>query len=837
MRLIVDPNKQSGLVLDEITAIETNNVAKTVYDVCVPKGHNFIANGIVSHNTISSIHVITKLKTKTVIIAHQIDLLKQFYKSFFAFTNVEEVQDIDPKQTKRDAKGRVVGFFHDYNNPEELDVCLLCWQTLASKAHGLERLQKFGSLWGTVIVDECHPYDTPVLIDYDKYMSIGEIYENSHITHVISYDLNNKLIEKKKILNRRCHESNRKRVSIRVRGEKGLAIISPTENHKYYVVDKGYVEAKDLCSGDKLITYDGTIYKTKCCSEPDCQDIFVAPNENPASVSGQITHHKAKKHNVGTFSTLKKCPYCDYEGYSLSTHLLKEHDPDAFKLRNQKVAKARKDFLWSEAGESHRKFYSERMTKNNPTNDPAVKEKIGRAVSNTFWNKSEEEQNIQTSRFQNAPKRIASPTQREMDIINENIPNLIFTGDGVYYVTLTLDGQKRKKNPDFIHVPDDVDWDDSFRTTKVVELMDYTYWHSPEENEPLVEAYKAVGVDCLILDATLPLEDIRARIEAFINNHYVTVDSVTKVINPRKDKKVYNLEVEDNHNYFVVAKRVTEEGRIKQTPTTPILVSNCHKVGGTCYARTVNRLAARYRLGLTGTVERVDGREFLLRDIIGGVVAEGRVATIPCKVYVTHTGVQIKHNQLEPLAYLYKRIYNAKGRMGIILEDLFKDVEAGRYICFAFHRCSVEQLCSWTSKLQLVGIKAEAFYGTCRDREGVLSRARSGETQVLVCNSQMLTGIDVPRWDTFYAAFPTSNVVFNDKGQLSGNFYQEFSRVRTPFIYEDGRVKKEGIIRDYVDNSPRCYGSYRKRYRAYVNQKFSIEIKKLAGQAQPLTLG
>jgi len=366
--------------------------------------------------TISSIHVITKLKTKTVIIAHQIDLLKQFYKSFFAFTNVEEVQDIDPKQKKRDAKGRVVGFFHDYNNPEELDVCLLCWQTLASKAHGLERLQKFGSLWGTVIVDECH------------------------------------------------------------------------------------------------------------------------------------------------------------------------------------------------------------------------------------------------------------------------------------------------------------------------------------------------------------------------------------------------------------------------------------KVGGTCYARTVNRLAARYRLGLTGTVERVDGREFLLRDIIGGVVAEGRVATIPCKVYVTHTGVQIKHNQLEPLAYLYKRIYNAKGRMGIILEDLFKDVEAGRYICFAFHRCSVDQLCAWTSKLQLVGIKAEAFYGTCRDREGVLSRARSGETQVLVCNSQMLTGIDVPRWDTFYAAFPTSNVVFNDKGQLSGNFYQEFSRVRTPFVYEDGRVKKEGIIRDYVDNSPRCYGSYRKRYRAYTNQNFTIEVKKVAGQAQPLTL-
>ena len=366
--------------------------------------------------TISSIHVITKLKTKAVIIAHQIDLLKQFYKSFFSFTNVEEIQDIAPNQKKRDAKGRIVGFFHDYTNPEELDVCLLCWQTLASKAHGLERLKKYGDLWGTVIVDECH------------------------------------------------------------------------------------------------------------------------------------------------------------------------------------------------------------------------------------------------------------------------------------------------------------------------------------------------------------------------------------------------------------------------------------KVGGTCYARTVNRLAARYRLGLTGTVERVDGREFLLKDIIGEVVAEGRVATIPCKVYITHTGVPIKYNQWEPRSYLFKRIYNDQNRMNIILDDLFRDVEANRYICFAFHRSSTEQLCDWTHKLQLMGIKAESFYGTCRDREGVLSRARSGETQVLVCNSQMLTGIDVPRWDTYYSAFPTSNVVFNEEGQLSGNFYQEFSRIRTPFTYEDGREKKEGIIRDYVDNNPMCFGSYKKRARAYANQNFPIKTRKLAAKANPLTL-
>jgi len=416
MKLKIDSEQLTGIIEDTITHVQVNNKAAEVYDVCVPSVHNFIANGIVSHNTISSIYLLTKLGYKTLIVAHQIDLLEQFYASFLAFTNAEEILDVSPKQRKKDATGRIFGFFDAYDNPEQLDVCLLCWQTFASKAHGADRLREYGSTWGLVIVDECH------------------------------------------------------------------------------------------------------------------------------------------------------------------------------------------------------------------------------------------------------------------------------------------------------------------------------------------------------------------------------------------------------------------------------------KVGGTVYARTVNRLHARHRLGLTGTVERVDGREFLLKDIIGGVVAEGRVATIPCKVVVTHTAIPIKYSFSEPFPYLFKRLFKAKGRMDIVLNDLQKDVDDGRYICFAFHRYSIQQLCEWTKTLQLLGIKAEAFYGSCRDREGVLTRARTGETQVLVCNSQMLTGIDIPRWNTYYSAFPTANIVFNDDGKLSGNFYQEFSRIRTPYTYENGKEKTEGIIRDYVDNNSMCFGSYKKRYRAYKNQDFNIEIIKLQPPPAPTEL-
>lgn len=252
------------------------------------------------------------------------------------------------------------------------------------------------------------------------------------------------------------------------------------------------------------------------------------------------------------------------------------------------------------------------------------------------------------------------------------------------------------------------------------------------------------------------------------------------------------------------------------------IIDEVHRGNSNVYAKVINNLAPRYRLGLTGTVERSDHREFIVRDIIGPVVAEGRTETIPCTVTIIPTDVDIKYKFPEPLPWLHKRIYKAKGRMETVLQWLMKDVEAGYFICFAFHSGSTPQLLQWREHLRLHDIKAEAFWGKCPNRDAVLGMARRGEISVLICNRSMLTGIDIPRWNCFYNAFPTSNVVFDEENRLSGNYYQEFSRIRTPFTYEDGKVKSEAIIRDFIDRNGYCYGSLKKRKSAYDNQKFKI---------------
>jgi superfamily II DNA or RNA helicase len=258
------------------------------------------------------------------------------------------------------------------------------------------------------------------------------------------------------------------------------------------------------------------------------------------------------------------------------------------------------------------------------------------------------------------------------------------------------------------------------------------------------------------------------------------------------------------------------------------IYDECHKGGAYKYASVINRLNPMYRLGLTGTVERVDKKQKLVLDIVGPVIAKGQVKQVPCAVTVVHTQQPVKYDLTEPLPWLHKRLYNNTDRLKIVLKYLKEDIADGAFICIGFHRCSQQQLQEFTDILKYMGIKAEAFHGAMkRGREEVLNEFRNGDVQVAVCNEAMLTGVNVPRWNVYYSMFPTSNVCYEEQldgtKELSGNFVQNFSRPRTIFWYTPTMQKKMALIRDFVDDNPHCKRAYQKRLKAYKHENFIIE--------------
>ena len=109
----------------------------------------------------------------------------------------------------------------------------------------LEHLQTLGIK--TIIVDECFPADTPVLTD-QGWLPIGTIVNDQLALSVASFNFELNVIEYRPVVGytKKCHAGP----MIKVTHEQGTLICTPT--HKIWTENRGYIEAKNLKSTDTL---------------------------------------------------------------------------------------------------------------------------------------------------------------------------------------------------------------------------------------------------------------------------------------------------------------------------------------------------------------------------------------------------------------------------------------------------------------------------------------------------------------------------------------------------------------------------------------------------------
>ena len=252
--------------------------------------------------------------------------------------------------------------------------------------------------------------------------------------------------------------------------------------------------------------------------------------------------------------------------------------------------------------------------------------------------------------------------------------------------------------------------------------------------------------------------------------------------------EVFDLGVTDNHNYFVYPEY---EG-----DTQGILVHNCHKANSNTFARIVSRWPSKIKAGVTATEKRKDQREFLIKEIVGPVVARVDIPQLQARVILHDMDyVKPKSAYKGPAGFVYATKFLSKHekRNDTILEFVLKDIAKGHCIIIPTHfREHVSFLVAAIN--ELAGHKiAEEFVGGSgkknkEHREGVLERAKSRKTRVVVgIRSLLQLGLNVPAWSALYYIMPMSN---------EPNWKQESSRILTP---DDSGLKRTPIIRMFVD--------------------------------------
>lgn len=228
-----------------------------------------------------------------------------------------------------------------------------------------------------------------------------------------------------------------------------------------------------------------------------------------------------------------------------------------------------------------------------------------------------------------------------------------------------------------------------------------------------------------------------------------------------------------------------------------LLIDEVHKANSNTFAKIVSRWPSRIKAGVTATDKRKDGREILVRELVGPVVARVEIPQLKPKIIVHKNDfVKTRSAYRGPGGFTYATRFLSRHdkRNEVILDYVLRDLHKGHCIVIpTLYREHVDYLVGAIN--DAAGSKvAEAFVGggSKKNKElraKILDRARSRKTKVVVgIRSLMQLGLNVPAWSALYYIMPMSN---------EPNWKQESSRILTP---DDSGLKRTPIIRMFVDN-------------------------------------
>lgn len=205
------------------------------------------------------------------------------------------------------------------------------------------------------------------------------------------------------------------------------------------------------------------------------------------------------------------------------------------------------------------------------------------------------------------------------------------------------------------------------------------------------------------------------------------------------DGYVYNIEVEDNHNYFA-------EG---------VLVHNCHHAVAKSYKEVIGHFKPRLLLGFTATPNRADGARLndvfdeiiFKRDLRWGI-QHGYLCDILCKRVDIGYDLSAVHTRMGD--YAPGELEKAMDGTADAIAQAYREHARGATLIFAV---SVEQCHQIADRIE----GAEVITGQTKDRADVIRRFTAREIPCIVNCMVFTEGTDMPLVETVIIARPTQS--------------------------------------------------------------------------------
>ncbi|MFA5759602.1 MAG: DEAD/DEAH box helicase [Clostridia bacterium] len=253
-----------------------------------------------------------------------------------------------------------------------------------------------------------------------------------------------------------------------------------------------------------------------------------------------------------------------------------------------------------------------------------------------------------------------------------------------------------------------------------------------------------------------------------------------------------------------------------------IIADECqHWSSQTCQIISENSISALYRWALSATPKRDQEDDILIDACFGKTVANINASYL------------IKHKFLVPPVIRFFTIDNKFKTKKINYANIYKEaivenIYRNRVIATAAENFLKEGrniliLCKQISHGKILEkmIEGSVFlHGehSGKKRKEHLDKMRLGEPRVTISSVIFDEGIDVRALDTLILA---------GSGKSSTRALQRVGRILRPFTYPDGRVKKQALVLDFMDNCKYLQEHSKKRFRMYKTEpEFDVSIYK-----------
>ena len=250
-----------------------------------------------------------------------------------------------------------------------------------------------------------------------------------------------------------------------------------------------------------------------------------------------------------------------------------------------------------------------------------------------------------------------------------------------------------------------------------------------------------------------------------------------------------------------------------------VIVDECHHVSSITFENVLKGVKAHTVYGLTATPIRKDGHQPIIFMQCGPIRfsadAKSQIAKQSFERYLIprFTSFRSITDDKQSITTLYQLLSEDEIRNTLIVEDVFKAVEAGRTPIILTNRTA--HVTKLAEKLRdkvknVITLTGTGSTKEKREMQQHLQEISREEPLVIVATGKYVgEGFDYPRLDTLFLALPIS---------WKGLIAQYAGR-----LHRENEGKKDVRIYDYIDiHEPVCDNMYRKRLKGYASIGYII---------------